>query len=184
MLTPLLVVLAADVAPLPKQESSTLTVTQEKTTAGGAHYAVQCSVRTDAGTSRLPGRGLPLVEHVLELDGGWVLLGYNTTGTPVSPSLQVVKQDLALGQKLSWFTERDEPCVLLEKASSGWRVGLPKGRHEHTLRIAADVKPTFEDFVATEATWSYCPPKHKPMPEPRQVAWYAISADGFQPAAK
>jgi hypothetical protein len=42
------------------------------------------------------------------------------------------------------------------------------------------VRLTFTDFVMTDTTWSYCPPFQKPFPAPKRVAWFRVTAAGFQ----
>lgn len=192
-----LVVAAADAGvlrgPVPPldiaQTTKALTVKQRSGRGGTMHGNTRVELSVDGGTpAELPGYGgdinAPNVDHVIALDGGWLLAGWASGGSPYqSQDLRVLNDALVQTGKLEWFTYRSERCVLLRRDTDGWSVGIRDGtsREESSLRIdEAKVKPAFTEFVMTETTWSYCAPGREPLKAPKRVAWFPVSGRGFQ----
>ncbi len=184
-LAAVLVLGAASVPPIGLgQTTKALTVKQQSGSGGTMHYSTRVELSIDGGTRAvLPGRQAPIVDHVVALDGAWLLLGWASGGSGFqSHELQVVSGALAPVAKLTWFTYRAERGVLLRRDADGWSVGIPDGTSEESsLRIdEKKVKPSFTDFALTESTWSYCPPFDEALKPPKRAAWFRVSASGFR----
>ena len=172
------------------QTTKALTVKQVSGSGGTMHGSTRVQLSLDGGTRvDLPReRGadiqVPAVDAVLALDGGFLLVGWLSGGSPYqSEDLRVVNDALEQTGKLEWFTLRSEAGLLLQRDAEGWSVGVPSGTtsEESSLRIdEKKVRLAFTDFVMTDTTWSYCPPFQKPFAAPKRVAWFRVTAAGFQ----
>ena len=177
------------VPPLVESETTTaLTVKQKSGSGGTMHGNTRVMLSIDGGAPvPLPGYGgdinAPILSHVIALDGGWLLVGWASGGSPFqSQDLRVVNDALVQTGKLEWFTYRSERGVLLRRDSDGWSVGVPGGTSEESqLRIdEKKVRLALTDFAMTDTTWSYSAPGREPLKAPRKVAWFRVSGSGFQ----